>query len=224
MSCLKIYGVARTRAFRALWIAEELQLAYEHVPVEIGEAGARTPEFLALNPNGRLPLIADGDFVISESLAITLYLAKRYSHGALYPAAPEDEARLWQWSFWALAEVDRGVNIWSLHAVRLPPDERNAALRNEALDLLAAPFKVLDAAIANNAYLLGPHFTVADLNVAAVISRAVDMDLTAWPHLKNWLLRCLDRPAARKALALKAKSDAATPVEVTRRIARINRL
>jgi glutathione S-transferase len=221
---LKIYGVARTRAFRALWIAEELQLAYEHVPVEIGEAGARRPEFLAVNPNGRLPLIADGDVVISESLAITLYLAKKYSPGVLYPAMLEDEARVWQWSFWALAELDRGVNIWSLHAIRLPPDERNAALRNEALNVLAAPFKVLDAAVAKNTYLLGPDFTVADLNVAAVISRAVDMDLTARPHLKNWLHRCLDRPAARKALALKTKSDAQTPVEITRHIARINRL
>jgi len=224
MSGLKIYGVARTRAFRALWIAEELQLDYQHVPVEIGEAGARSPEFLALNPNGRLPLIADGDFVVSESLAITLYLAKKYSHGVLYPAAPEDEARLWQWSFWALSEVDRGVNIWSLHAVRLPPDERNAALRNEALKVLAAPFAVLDAALANNPYLLGPDFTVADLNVAAVISRAVDMDLTAWQLLRDWLMRCLDRPAARKALALKTRSDRETPFEVTRRIARINRL
>jgi glutathione S-transferase len=221
---LRIYGVARTRAFRALWIAEELGLAYEHVPVEIGEAGARTPEFLALNPNGRLPLIVDGDFVLSESLAITLYLAKKYSHGALYPAALEAEARVWQWSFWALVEVDRGVNIWSLHAVRLPPDERDAALRDEALKLLAAPFKVLDAAVAGGAYLLGPDFTVADLNVAAVISRAVDMDLAPWPHLQNWLTRCLDRPAARQALALKAKSDKETPVEVTRHIARINRL
>jgi glutathione S-transferase len=221
---LRIYGVARTRAFRALWIAEELGLAYEHVPVEIGEAGARTPEFLALNPNGRLPLIVDGDFVLSESLAITLYLAKKYSHGALYPAALEAEARVWQWSFWALAEVDRGVNIWSLHAVRLPPDERDAALRDEALKLLAAPFKVLDAAVAGGAYLLGPDFTVADLNVAAVISRAVDMDLAPWPHLQNWLTRCLDRPAARQALALKAKSDKETPIEVTRHIARINRL
>jgi glutathione S-transferase len=221
---LRIYGVARTRAFRALWIAEELGLAYEHVPVEIGEAGARTPEFLALNPNGRLPLIVDGDFILSESLAITLYLAKKYSHGALYPAALEAEARVWQWSFWALAEVDRGVNIWSLHAVRLPPDERDAALRDEALKLLAAPFKVLDAAVAGGAYLLGPDFTVADLNVAAVISRAVDMDLAPWPHLQNWLTRCLDRPAARQALALKAKSDKETPVEVTRHIARINRL
>jgi glutathione S-transferase len=221
---LKIYGVARTRAFRALWIAEELGLAYEHVPVEIGDAGARTSKFLALNPNGRLPFIADGDFVLTESLAITLYLARTYSHGVLYPAAREDEARAWQWSFWAIAEVDRGVNIWSLHAVRLPPGERDGALRDEALNVLAAPFRVLDAAVAKDAYLLGPDFSVADLNVAAVISRAVDMDLAAWPHLKDWLHRCLDRPAARKALALKAKSDAATPVEVTRRIARINRL
>src|SRR5215472_16306783 len=93
MSGVKIYGVARTRAFRALWIAEELGLAYEHVPIEIGEAGARTPEFLALNPNGRLPVIVDGDFVLSESLAITLYLAKKYSTGKLYPDTPEAEAR-----------------------------------------------------------------------------------------------------------------------------------
>src|SRR5262249_19035673 len=126
MSGLRIYGVARTRAFRALWIAEELGLAYAHLPVEIGDAGARTPEFLALNPNGRLPLIADGDFVLSESLAITLYLAKKYAQGTLYPAALDAEARAWQWSFWAIAEVDRPVNIWSLHAVRLPLGERDA--------------------------------------------------------------------------------------------------
>jgi len=221
---LRIYGVARTRAFRALWIAEELGIAYEHVPIEIGEAGARTPEFLALNPNGRLPVIVDGDFVLSESLAITLYLAKKYSTGKLYPDTPEAEARASQWSFWAVGEVDRGVNIWSLHAVRLPADERNAALRDEALKVLAAPFKVLDAAVAAQPYLLGADFSVADLNVAAVISRAVDMDLSAWRNLKGWLTRCLERPAARRALSLKAKSDQETPAEVTRRIARINRL
>src|SRR6202451_2521435 len=220
----RIYGVARTRAFRALWVAEELGLAYEHLPIEIGDAGARTTEFLALNPNGRLPVVADGDFVLSESLAITLYLAKKYGFGTLCPADLEGEAKAWQWSFWAIAEVDRGVNIWSLHAVRLPPEERNAALREEALKVIAAPFAVLDASLAKTPYLLGDDFTVADLNVAAVISRAVDMDLSATPHLKAWLTRCLDRPAARAALELKTKADNATPPEVTRRIARINRL
>jgi glutathione S-transferase len=221
---LRIYGVARTRAFRALWIAQELGLDHEHLPVEIGDAGARTPEFLALNPNGRLPVIVDGDFVLSESLAITLYLAKKYSAGKLYPNSLEGEAGAWQWSFWAIAEVDRGVNIWSLHAVRLPPAERDAKLREEALKVIAPSFRVLDAALAKSPYLLGGEFTVADLNVAAVISRAADMDLSTWPNLKAWLLRCLDRPGARAALALKIKSDNETPVEVTRRIARINRL
>src|SRR6185312_3493541 len=197
MAPLRIYGIARTRAFRALWIAEELGLDYEHIPLEISEAGARRPEFLAINPNGRLPAIDEDGFLLTESLAITLYLAKKHAHGSLYPAAPEDEARVWQWSFWAVTEVDRGVNIWSLHAVRLPPAERDGAKREEALKVLAAPFKVLDRALAGRTYLVGEDFTVADLNVAAVVSRAVDMDLAAVPNLKAWLARCLARPAAR---------------------------
>jgi glutathione S-transferase len=205
-------------------MAMELGLDFEHLPIEIGDAGARTPEFLKLNPNGRLPVIIDDGFLLSESLAITLYLAKKHSNGRLYPGALQDEARTWQWTMWALSEVDRGVNIWSLHAVRLPPEERDAAKREEALKVLALPFKVLDAALAQQPYLIGDGFTVADLNVAAVISRAVNMDLSAVPHLKAWLERCLDRPAARAALALKTKADNETPAEVTRHIARINRL
>jgi len=221
---LRIYGIARTRAFRALWIAEELGLAYEHLPIEIGDAGARAPEFLKINPNGRLPFIEDDGFVLFESLAITLYLAKKHSTGKLYPGTLQGEGKTWQWTSWALNEVDRGVNIWSLHAVRLPQAERDAAKRDEALKVVAGPFKVLDAALAGQDYLLGGEFTVADLNVAAVISRAVDMDLSAVPNLKAWLSRCLERPAARKTLALKTKADNETPPEVTRRIAKLNRL
>ena len=190
-----------------VWMANELGLDYEHLPIEIGATGARSPEFLAINPNGRLPFIVDNGFVLFESLAITLYLAKKHSNRKLYPGTLEDEASAWQWSLWAVTEVDRGVNIWSLHAVRLPPAERDAVKRNGALKVLVAPFKVLDVAVAKQKYLLGNDFTVADLNVAAVISRAVDMDLSAIPNLKAWLTRCLERPAARKALALKAKAD-----------------
>jgi glutathione S-transferase len=221
---LRIYGIARTRAFRALWMAKELGLDYEHIPIEIGKAGAASPEFLAINPNGRLPFIVDDRFVLFESLAITLYLAKKHSHARLYPATREGEARTWQWSLWAVTEVDRAVNIWSLHAVRLPPAERDPVKRDEALKVLAKPFRVLEAAGAKQDYLLGSEFTVADLNVAAVISRAIDMDLAAVPRLKAWLTRCLERPAAREALALKAKADAETPPEVIRQIAKINRL
>jgi glutathione S-transferase len=222
MTPLRIYGVARTRAFRALWIAKELGLDYEHVPIEIGAAGARQPEYLAINPNGRLPAIDDDGFVLWESLAITLYLAKK--HGRLYPSTLEGEARAWQWSLWSVQEVDRGVNIWSLHAVRLPPEDRDPQRLAEALKVIAAPFRVLDSALTGHSYLLGDDFTVADLNVAAVISRAIDMDLTATPRLGDWLRRCLERPAARAARDLRADADAQVPVEVTRAIARNNRL
>jgi glutathione S-transferase len=221
---LRIYGIARTRAFRAIWIAKELGLPFEHIPVEIGTAGARKPDYLAINPNGRLPSIDDGGFILWESLAITLYLAKKHSTGRLYPASLEGEAKAWQWSLWSVQEVDRGVNIWSLHAVRLPPAERDRERREEALRVLEAPFRVLDGALAGSGYLLGREFTVADLNVAAVISRAIDMELASTPHLQAWLRRCLERPATREALALRAQADAAVPLEVTRMIARNNRL
>jgi glutathione S-transferase len=219
---LRIYGIARTRAFRVLWIAKELGLDYEHIPIEIGPAGARKPDYLAINPNGRLPAIGDNGFVLWESLAITLYLAKR--HERLYPATLDGEAKAWQWTLWSVQEVDRGVNIWSLHALRLPPEDRDPARLAEALKVLEQPFKVLDGALADRPYLLSGEFTVADLNVAAVISRAIDMDLSATPRLADWLRRCLDRPAAREALALRKKADARVPVEVTRAIARNNRL
>src|SRR5262249_31496794 len=222
MSKLRIYGVARTRAFRALWMAEELGLDYEHLPLEIGAAGARKQDYLALNPNGRLPAIDEDGFVLWESLAITLYLAKK--HGRLYPATLEGEAKAWQWSFWAVQEVDRGVNIWSLHALRLPAAERDAARRAEALKVIDAPFRVLDGALAKTRHLLGDDFTVADLNGPAVLGGAIEMDLTALPPLSAWLRDCLDRPAARAALSLRAAADAAVPVEVTRAIARNNRL
>jgi len=104
---LRIYGVARTRAFRAIWMAKELGLEYEHIPIETGAAGARKPDYLAINPNGRLPSIDDDGFILWESLAINLYLAKK--HGRLCPATLEGEARAWQWCLWAANEVERGV-------------------------------------------------------------------------------------------------------------------
>jgi glutathione S-transferase len=136
----------------------------------------------------------------------------------------EGEAKAWQWSLWSVQEVDRGVNIWSLHAARLPPADRDPQQLAEALKVLEPPFKVLDGALAGRSYLLGEDFTVADLNVAAVISRAFDMDLSATPRVGEWLKRCLERPAAVATRALRAQADAETSIEVMRAIARHNRL
>src|SRR5215472_10392596 len=170
MARLRIYGVARTRAFRAIWMATELGLDYQHVPIEIGAAGARKPEYLAINPNGRLPAIDDNGFVLWESLAITMYLAKKHSLGRLYPAAPQAEAKLWQWTLWAAFELERSVNLWSLHAIRLLPEDRDPQRLAEAIAAVTPRFQVLDGALADRPYLLGDDFTVADLNVSGVVS------------------------------------------------------
>ncbi|MGH7109910.1 MAG: glutathione S-transferase family protein [Stellaceae bacterium] len=203
---LKIYGIARSRAFRTLWMAQELGLSYEHAPVDLGEAGTRRPDYLAVNPNGHIPAIDDGGFVLWESMAINLYLAKKYGAGAdgLYPQRLEDEARAWQWSFWGMTEIERPILTALFNRALYPEDKRDEKAALEAERALAAPFGVLDGALAAAPYLLGARFTVADLNVASILSwaRPARIDLSPFPKVEGWLKTCSDRPAARAARAL----------------------
>ena len=201
---LKIHGIARSRAFRALWVAEEAGVPYEHIPTD-SKSGAKQPEFLALNPNGRIPAIEDGSFVLFESLAITLYLAKRYSSGKLYPVRLEDEARAWQWSLWGATEIETPLIEMVSNRVVLPPAERNESVAAVAEAKLPRPLAVLDAHLAKPPYLLGETFTVADLNIAALLYSAWynKIDLSRWPRMTAWLDRCLTRPGAQRARKLR---------------------
>ena len=159
-----------SRAFRSLWMAKELGLDYEHVKVDFATGATRTPAHLALNPNGQVPVIDDNDFVLWESMAINLYLAKKYGVGTLYPTRLEDEARAWQWSFWGMTEVERPVLTALFNRTILPEDKRDAAAADDAEKQLAQPLRVLDGAFGRDANLLGDNFTVADLNVASILA------------------------------------------------------
>jgi glutathione S-transferase len=202
---LKIYGVARSRAFRTLWMAGEIGLDYEHIKVDFADGSTRRREHLAINPNGHVPAIDDDGFTLWESMAINLYLAKKYGSGAggLYPQDLEGEARAWQWSFWGMTEVERPALTALLNRIG-PEDKRDAAAADAAEQALAAPLKVLDAAVASTPYLLGEHFTVADLNVAAILAwaRQARVDLSPFPKAAAWLKSCHDRPAAQAARQL----------------------
>src|SRR5260370_36324711 len=167
---LKIYGIPRSRAFRTLWMAKELGMEYEHIPLAFHDGGTRTPEYLRVNPNGQVPTIDDDGVILWESMAINLYLAKKYSLGALYPILFEDEARTWQWSFWGMTEIERPVLTAMFHRAILPEDKRDAALADESERQLGRPLMVLDAAVATTPYLLAEHFSVADLNGASILS------------------------------------------------------
>jgi glutathione S-transferase len=153
-----------------------------------------------------------------------LYLAQKHGPGTLYPATLEGQAKAAQRSLWAANEIERATNVWSFHAQRLPPAERDPKIAAAAIELLAPPFRVLDGALAGQPYLLGQDFTVADLNVAAVALRAIAMDLSATPHFGAWLRRCYERPAAQKVSRMREEAEAGAALETTREAARRNRL
>lgn len=161
---LTIYGTPRSRTMRVLWTAAELGLDYEHVPLTVDDPWLKSPEFLAINPAGAIPAIVDDGFALAESMAINLYLTKRHARGSLYPEGLEPEAAAWRWSLWAQGQLEPWVM----------PDARLANLRAAAVEAMGQEveraLRLLNATLAERPFLLGEPFTVADLNVAGVLS------------------------------------------------------
>jgi glutathione S-transferase len=197
---VKIYGIRQSRAMRCYWAAEELGIPHESVPIDFS-GGTRKPEFLAINPNGHIPALMDGDLKLFESLAINLYLAKRYDTKGLYPKSAADEARAIQWSFWAITETEAPALQILMHTAVLPKESRNAKVVQDSVEKLKGPLGVLDVALAGRKHLLGDAFTIADLNVASVLSWLVvgRTDLSFAPNVARWLGECCQRPAFAKA-------------------------
>ena len=197
---LIIYGSPRSRTMRTLWAAEELGLDYELRLMEWDDPGLKAPAFLALNPAGNIPVIVDDGFALSESLAINLYLARKYGaagESALNPEGAEVEAQAWRWTLWAQGQLEPWVQRDILWREALTPIQEAAApLLDRALDLL-------DCELSGRPWLVADRFTVADLNVAAVLSpsRAHELNLAGRPAVQDWLTRCYGRPAARAVRA-----------------------
>ena len=199
---LRIYGSAKSRALRTLWMVGELGIPYEHKDWLPRAPETKTPEYHALNPNDRVPTIDDDGFVLSESMAINLYLAKKHK-SPLYPADPKNEALALQWSLWETDRLDRQIVTYCRHTKDLPAAERKADVADAAWKEIVPAFDALEAALTKSEWLAGPAFSVADLNVAAALYRALTLDLAKWPHMQAWFKRCWERPAAKKARAMR---------------------
>jgi len=200
---LTIYGSPRSRTMRVLWMAEELDLEFDHVPYEFDDPRLKSPEFRRLNPAGAVPTIVDhavnGGHALSESLAINLYLARH--HGGvqrrLYGESPAEEASIWQWTLWAQGHLEPWVQKDALLG------ELIQAIGRLGEAMIYRSIRTLDGVLANDAWLVGSRFTVADLNVAAVLSpsRSMSLELAPYPNVTDWLRRCYARPAAVRARA-----------------------
>jgi glutathione S-transferase len=198
---MKLYGTPISRALRSIWAAEEVGVEYELIPTSYMEE-SKTPDYLAINPNGRIPALVDGDLELFESMAINLYLAKTYG-GKLYPNNPQDEARAIQWTIWGLAELEPHLIPMVLHKVFFPDDQRDPAVVAKAEVEVERPLAVLDAHVAGREYLLGGDFTIADLNVAGVMSSAAfaKYDFSKFENAARWMSRCVGRPSFARAQA-----------------------
>lgn len=190
MAELKIYGNVRSRAGRVIWTARELGIPFEQIDVSFAEM--KEPSFLTINPNGKVPAIVDGDMTMFESMAITLYLAKRHGLGQLYPSKIEDEARAWQWSLWTATEAEPAMGPavgWYFFQRGSQSDF------DESVKKLLQVSAVLEGALMGRQWLAGDRFSVADLNASSAmrIAKMMNVDFSSLPNLNGWLDRCLER-------------------------------
>jgi glutathione S-transferase len=198
---LTIYGSPRSRTMRTLWMAEELGLQYRHVAIEWDDPALKAPEFLRLNPAGAIPTIEHDSFSLSESLAINLYLAKAFGRAGpmpLYPDDPSSEAEVWRWTLFAQGHLEPWVRRDGGRPVY------KGVMAEVALAEAHAALAQLDAVLATRDWLVGGHFTVADFNVACVLSpsRTGPLDMSGHESTTAWLSRCYGRPAALHARAM----------------------
>jgi glutathione S-transferase len=192
-----IHGSSRSRTMLVLWMAAEVGVEFEHDPIAFDDPRLKSDAFLRLNPAGAIPTLEDEGLALSESLAVNLYLAKRYALGSLYPASLEDEAQVWRWSLWAQGQLEP----WLMRDALLA--NLRAAMADRVGPVIAAALAVLNRALEGRSWLVGEDFTVGDLNVAAVLSpsRAEHLDLSPYPDVAAWLARCYARPAAQATRA-----------------------
>jgi glutathione S-transferase len=204
---LKVYGIKSSRTARTLWLCRELGLSIDNVAVNFADPTSKTPEFLAANPSGKIPVIDDDGFQLAESMAINIYLAKKHS-SPLLPKDLQGEAKVLQWSFWVVSEIEKPLLLAMFQRMKDPIDpvaakyfrERNPLnpeVERAALEALEKPLTYMNEQLAGRDYLLGKEFTLADLNVASVLAWLFParIDLSSKPNVQAWLSRCLARPA-----------------------------
>lgn len=213
---ITLHGIAASRTSRPLWVLEELGVPYERVKTDYRGGGSRTPAMLALNPNGHLPVLEDGQVIVWESMACSLYLAKKFTNevnendgtpslGALNLA---EEADILRWTFWTVTEVEKDALIVLEHRLVMPEHRRDSSYAEKAEKRLMVPLRVLEAHLTQRDYIAGERFTVADINVASVVTwiRPAAQMLAGFPRVSAWLKLCLDRPAQQRVREM-ARSD-----------------
>ena len=203
---LTIWGRANSvNVQKVLWCLAELDLSYERIDAGMAYGKNREHEYLAMNPNGRVPTLVDGDFVLWESNSIMRYLVLAYGKGSpIYPAAPKLRAGVDRWLDWSLSTlqpVDRPV-FWAL--VRTPIEKRDMVAIQKDADAEAEVWRIADDQLKTRRFIEGDNFTLADIALGAYARRWFGVEGISKPsftHLERWFAQFATRPGFQKFIA-----------------------
>jgi glutathione S-transferase len=199
---MKLYGFGATRWLRALWALRELDAEFEFVPVNLLAGEHRRPEFLRLNPAGKIPVLVDGDVLLTESAAIVMYLAEKYRDKGLLPADLGERAQVYRWAMFAVTELEQPLWRITRHTRLYPEDKRlpdDVALAGQEFVAMAA---VLDRHMEGRQFVVGDRVTVADCITAYTLDWGNERRLIdGCPQLRAYLERMYTRPKAPQRIA-----------------------
>jgi glutathione S-transferase len=195
---LKIWGRKNSaNVQKAMWGIGELKLPYERVDIAGAFGGNREPPYLALNPNGLVPTLQDGDFVLWEANSILRYLGGLHGKGVIEPEDPKERALASQWMDWQLSVLGPAIRetFWGL--VRTPPEQRNLKAIEASKTATTAAIKIVDSQLTRTAYLAGDAFSMGDITVGVFSYRFRELvpERPSFPHFERWYASISKRPA-----------------------------
>ncbi len=203
MNTITLWGRATScNVQKVLWTLEELELAYEHLPLGGVHGGNRTPEYLELNPNGLVPTLRDRGLVVWESHAILRYLAAEFGSGLIYPIEPRERAMADQWTDWTATTFQPAwIGLfWNL--VRTPEAQRDEAAIARSLAATIGCLEVMEQRLGVAPYLGGEQFGYADIAAGVAMYRwtTMPMDRPNLPNVVRWHEGLNEREAFRRAV------------------------
>jgi len=198
---VKLYGPKRGSAARCHVLAKEIGLEYEGIPIDLRKGEQNSPEYLKLNPNGKVPSLVDGDFVLWESAAINNYLASKYKPELLGDSL-EDKALIDQWSCWGMLEVEPHIRKIGFQKFRVSEDQRDENVIQEAENALPRVLQILEEHLSDREYILNGKFTLADINLGTVVlgARFAEYDFSGYGNINRWIQVLLKRPSFKEGL------------------------
>jgi glutathione S-transferase len=200
-----LYYAPMSSATRVYWALEELGVPFDKVRIDLSAGEQRKPDFLELNPNGKVPtMIVDGQ-PLFESLAMLLHLGEAYGvDKGLFPPSGRARLEALKWMAWGSVTLAEAVQRFMRNTdKRWPREQQSVGAAEVARKELGELMRILDGALAGRAFLLGENFSLADCGVAtlaAYIGR-IGIDLSPYANVSAWLGRCMARPALGRALA-----------------------